>query len=114
MSNISVTEIKQHIKIDGTDQILQPAEESFQVLLTDGEINVRVQSDEDVNHPITVQEQTQTVAVVEERVSVIKINEGSQGLYGEIYLTPKPSSTGPRGTVFFDSDDDHLWAATEL
>jgi len=113
MSNIAVTEIKQYIKIDGADQILQPTDESFQILLTDGEINVRVQADEGVARPISIQEQTQTVAVVEEKVAIVKINEGSQGLYGEIYLTPKPSSTGPRGTVYFDSDDDHLWAATE-
>lgn len=28
---------------------------------------------------------------------------------GEIHLTPKVSSTGPVGTVYFDSDDEHLW-----
>ncbi len=31
----------------------------------------------------------------------------------EIRLTPKSSSSGPEGTVYYDSDDDHLWVATE-
>jgi hypothetical protein len=31
---------------------------------------------------------------------------------GELHLTPKASSTGSEGTVFYDSDDDHLWVAT--
>ena len=113
MSNIEITEIKQHIKIDGADQIIQPAEESFQVLLTDGEINVRVQADEGVNRPISIQEQAQTLAVVEEKVAIVKINEGSQGLYGEIHLTPKASSTGPEGTVFYNDADDHVYVGTE-
>lgn len=32
---------------------------------------------------------------------------------GEITLTPKASSSGPEGTMFYDSDDDHVWVATE-
>jgi hypothetical protein len=28
---------------------------------------------------------------------------------GEIHLTPKASSTGAIGTVYFSSDDEHLW-----
>lgn len=31
----------------------------------------------------------------------------------EITLTPKTSSTGPEGTMFYDSDDDHVYVATE-
>ena len=31
---------------------------------------------------------------------------------GELHLTPKSVSTGAEGTVFYDSDDDHLWVAT--
>lgn len=31
---------------------------------------------------------------------------------GEVHLTPKVSSTGARGTVFFSSDDDCLYVAT--
>ena len=31
----------------------------------------------------------------------------------EIRLTPKVSSTGPEGTVYYDSDDDHLYVGTE-
>lgn len=31
----------------------------------------------------------------------------------ELYLTPKVSSTGAEGTMFYDSDDDHVWVATE-
>jgi len=112
MSNITITEVKQHIKIEGGDQVIQPAEESFQVLLADGEINVHVQGAEITNHPIVVQEQTQTVEVVEEKISVVKINEGSQGLYGEIHLTPKPSSSGPEGTVFYCSADKKVYVGT--
>jgi len=32
---------------------------------------------------------------------------------GELKLTPKPSSSGAEGTVFYDSDDDHVYVATE-
>lgn len=32
---------------------------------------------------------------------------------GEIRLAPKTSSTGPEGTMFYDSDDDHVYVATE-
>lgn len=37
------------------------------------------------------------------------------GLEGsEIRLTPKASSSGAEGTIFYDSDDDHIWVATEV
>ena len=37
------------------------------------------------------------------------------GLEGtEIRLVPKASSTGAEGTIFYDSDDDHIWVATEV
>lgn len=32
---------------------------------------------------------------------------------GELRLTPKASSTGPEGTMYYDSDDDHVYVATE-
>lgn len=32
---------------------------------------------------------------------------------GEVHLTPKVSSTGAEGTMFYDSDDDHVYVATE-
>lgn len=38
---------------------------------------------------------------------------GSTGEFGEILLTPKASSTGAEGTVFYDSDDDHVYVGTE-
>lgn len=31
----------------------------------------------------------------------------------EIRLTPKASSSGAEGTMFYDSDDDHVYVATE-
>lgn len=31
----------------------------------------------------------------------------------EIRLTPKTSSSGPEGTMFYDSDDDHVYVGTE-
>lgn len=33
--------------------------------------------------------------------------------FDEILLTPKVSSTGAEGTMFYDSDDDHVYVATE-
>jgi hypothetical protein len=32
---------------------------------------------------------------------------------GEIHLTPKASSTGAEGTIYYDSDDDSVYVATE-
>jgi hypothetical protein len=31
----------------------------------------------------------------------------------EIRLIPKPSSAGAEGTIYYDSDDDHVYVATE-
>jgi len=31
----------------------------------------------------------------------------------ELRLTPKESSGGPEGTIYYDSDDDHVYVATE-
>lgn len=33
--------------------------------------------------------------------------------FDEILLTPKASSSGAEGTLFYDSDDDHVYVATE-
>ena len=35
------------------------------------------------------------------------------GEYSEITLTPKASSSGAEGTIYYDSDDDHVYVATE-
>jgi len=32
---------------------------------------------------------------------------------GAIRLTPISSSSGAKGTIYYDSDDDHVWVATE-
>ena len=32
---------------------------------------------------------------------------------GEIHLTPKTSSTGPEGTLYYDSDDNSVYVGTE-
>lgn len=32
---------------------------------------------------------------------------------GAIRLTPRVSSSGAEGTIFYDSDDDHVYVATE-
>uniref|UniRef100_A0A6M3JFM4 Uncharacterized protein n=1 Tax=viral metagenome TaxID=1070528 RepID=A0A6M3JFM4_9ZZZZ len=32
---------------------------------------------------------------------------------GELHLTPKASSTGAEGTIFYDSGDDHIYVGTE-
>ncbi len=34
-------------------------------------------------------------------------------IHGEIQLTPKSSSTGPEGTMFYSNTDDHVYVATE-
>lgn len=39
---------------------------------------------------------------------------GSGVTDGEVRMTPKSSSTGPEGTMFYCSDDDHVWVATEV
>lgn len=50
-------------------------------------------------------------------VVVLKEIEGEEEvgiLVGEeVRLTPKPSSTGPKGTIFYNSNDDHIYVATE-
>ena len=33
--------------------------------------------------------------------------------FSEVRLTPKASSSGPEGTIFYDSDDDHVYVGTE-
>jgi hypothetical protein len=35
------------------------------------------------------------------------------GALSEIKFIPKTSSSGAEGTVYYDSDDDHLYVATE-
>lgn len=32
---------------------------------------------------------------------------------GEVHLTPKTASTGAEGTMFYDSDDNYVYVATE-
>ena len=38
---------------------------------------------------------------------------GGQMVFDEITLTPKASSSGAEGTIFYCSDDDHVYVATE-
>jgi len=40
------------------------------------------------------------------------IESGTTAL-AEVRLTPQTSSSGPEGTVYYDSDDDHLYVGTE-
>jgi hypothetical protein len=35
------------------------------------------------------------------------------GEHSEIKFTPKTSSSGGEGTMFYDSDDDHIYVGTE-
>lgn len=35
------------------------------------------------------------------------------GAVSEINLTPKTSSSGPEGTIFYNSNDDHVYVGTE-
>jgi len=44
--------------------------------------------------------------------TLAQLGEGGSP-FDEILLTPKASSTGAEGTIFYDSDDDHLYVATE-
>lgn len=39
---------------------------------------------------------------------------GGSGLTdGELHLTPKITPIGSKGTVFYNSEDDHLWVVTD-
>lgn len=38
---------------------------------------------------------------------------GGKVLATEITLAPKIASSGTEGTIFYDSDDDHIYVATE-
>ena len=42
-----------------------------------------------------------------------KLEHNLQIKADEIRLTPKTSSTGAEGTMFYDSDDDHVYVGTE-
>lgn len=43
------------------------------------------------------------------RISELMVN----GPYDEIHLTPKSSSTGPEGTIFYCDDDNGVYVGTE-
>ena len=46
-------------------------------------------------------------------VQVLSDIGGISSSPSEINLTPKAFSTGPEGTIYYDSDDNHIWVATE-
>ena len=43
-------------------------------------------------------------------IQTIELNDIGDG---EVHLTPKVSSSGAEGTMFYDSDDNHIYVATE-
>lgn len=46
--------------------------------------------------------------------TVLEISGALAGsVFDEIRLVPKASSTGAEGTIFYDSDDDHVYVGTE-
>ena len=63
----------------------------------------------------------QTEAVVAQNPVHVVIEDESGGVMpdianpddGEVHLTPKASSSGAEGTMFYNSNDDHVYVATE-
>ena len=63
----------------------------------------------------------QTEAVVAQNPVPVVIEDESGGVMpdianpddGEVHLTPKASSSGAEGTMFYNSNDDHVYVATE-
>lgn len=43
----------------------------------------------------------------------LRLTESTESGISEIRLTPKASSSGPEGTIYYDSDDDSIYVATE-
>jgi hypothetical protein len=61
-----------------------------------------------VGSPVTV-----TDDAVNGRVLVTVSPNGGGHTFDEIHLTPKASSTGVEGTMFYCSDDNSVYVATE-
>jgi hypothetical protein len=51
-------------------------------------------------------------SILEKPVKTAKTEDISTPDDGEVHLTPKESSTGARGTIFFSSADDCVYVAT--
>lgn len=74
----------------------------------------------DVNYNVVIQRDPQTIIVENQSAVQVVVLENvcyvgeyeCSNEFDEIRLIPKMSSTGLRGTVFFCSEDDHLWVAT--
>jgi hypothetical protein len=50
----------------------------------------------------------------EDKGTYVEPRDDKSAKVPELLLTPKTSSTGAEGTMFYDSDDDHVYVATEV
>jgi len=83
-------------------------------------INCSVEIQE-VNNVVSINEETQEVEIIEQPKTEVVVLEGIYIVGGgyegtefsEIRLVPKASSSGLEGTMFYCSEDDHVWVATE-
>jgi hypothetical protein len=50
----------------------------------------------------------------EDKGTYVEPRDGKNATVPELRLTPKTSSTGAEGTMFYDSDDDHVYVATQV
>ncbi len=44
----------------------------------------------------------------------LRLTESTESGISEIRFTPKSSSSGPEGTIYYDSDDNCIYVATEV
>jgi len=75
---------------------------------------------QEIKNIVAVDEEAQIVDIIEQPKTEVIVLEGIYILGGyagsefsEIRLTPKVSSSGLEGTMFYCSEDDHVWVATE-
>jgi len=121
---VEITETKTYLEISGgAGTQIEPLEIKH-IVAPESETVVTVEVQEQTGNVVQITENPVTVEVIRETISVIDINTGPKGDKGdqgepgtgledgEIHLTPKAASTGPRGTVFFNSADDHVYAGT--
>lgn len=91
-----------------------------EIIYTDDEGNILV-SESTVEIIETVEETTiitqETAVTIIESIGVgpqgVKGDTGAGLLNGELNLTPKASSTGAEGTIFYNSSDNYVYVGVE-
>lgn len=135
---VEITENKTYVEILGpSESAVQVEEVSPQIVQVAGDVTTTVEIQEQPLTVVQVSQQSTVVEVLNQVVSIVEVggtelvdhgeltglgdDDHSQYLLAngsrqasEIRLTPKPSSSGPEGTIFYASADDHVYVATEL